>query len=173
MKTKLKSFKELTKKFTYVNSDIESNFPLEAPRSEEYKLYHFDSYITSEEAIAEMQKDGYEAATLSELLSWKDWNESDTVIALGSVAGILGRRSVPGLWEDRSGRYLDLRWFDDGWYGHYRFLAVRQVSKTQNSEKSSETLGKLDPSAVELDHEARIAALEERMGSVLKALRNV
>jgi len=131
MKTKTKvSLKDLIKKmkFNWVNSDITpENFPQEDIRSSDYKLYHFDKYITSENAVAEMQKEGYQPANIYELLSWKDWNGKDFVVGLGSSCALSGRRFVPCL-HDWDGRHLNLVWWDGGWYGFYRFLAVRASS---------------------------------------------
>ena len=116
-------------KFDYVDSDIEKHFTLEEVRSKEYKLFHFDRYISSEDAIKEMAKEGFLPANLAELLSWKEWNEEDCVIALGSVAWVYGDRRVPYLGRDDSERRLSLSWFDRGWNGNYRFLAVKFGSK--------------------------------------------
>jgi hypothetical protein len=57
----------------------------------------------------EIEKEGYRAANISELLSWKDWNDKDWVAALGSVAAVDDSRSVP-------------------------FLAVRNTKNLGNSE---------------------------------------
>lgn len=139
----IKTFKGLTKRFDYVNSDIEPNFTIEEPRSREYKLYHFDRYISSEDAVKEMGKDGYAPATLGELLSWKDWNESDWVVALGSVAEVSGDRRVPCLGGSGSGRGLRLSWWGRGWDRYGRFLAVRTESLgTQESPLETLTLPK-------------------------------
>lgn len=133
MKTKL-NFSQLTKQFDYVNSDIEANFPLTEPRSSEYRLFHFDRYVTSEKAIEEIEKEGYSVATLSELLLWKEWNGKDWVMALGSVAEVSGSRRVAGLGRRGSRRGLYLFWFGRRWYVHCRFLAVR-VSEPKTLEK--------------------------------------
>lgn len=143
----MKTFKSLVKPwdFTYINSSIEDKFTIEEPRSSEYKLYHFDKYISSEDAIKEMEKEGYSPATLSELLSWKDWNKDDLVIALGSGAEVGGYRRVPYLIRDGSERGLDLYYFDGDWYAYCRFLAVRNLSSVSKTlEKSTLTLGDLD-----------------------------
>ncbi len=137
----MKTLKQLidSKKFDWVNSDIEKNFKLEKVRNLEYKLFHFDKYISSENTIKEMEKDGYIPANLTELLSWKDWNGKDFVVALGSVAGVGGDRRVACLRRDDSGRRLDLGWFDAGWGGSVRFLAVRNLD-SQTLESSPQSL---------------------------------
>lgn len=124
----IKTFKQLTERFEYVNSDIEPNFTIEEPRSQEYKLYSFDIYISSEEVVAEMERDGYAPATLGELLYWEGWNEQDWVVGLGSVAEVNGYRRVPDLYGGSSGRDLRLRWWGSGWDRSCRFLAVRTES---------------------------------------------
>lgn len=124
----MKTFKELTKKFDYVNSNITDElFPLIERKVGEYKLYHFNKYISSEDAIKEMKTEGYMPANLYELLLWSEENKQDWVVALGSVAGVDGNRRVPYLYRDGSERQLDLRWFDCGWGAYCRFLAVRNL----------------------------------------------
>ena len=138
MKTKL-SFTTLTKpwKFSYINSDIEKNFPLEPIRSSDYKLFHFDKYISSENVVKEMENEGYSPATLSELLSWKDCNRDDWVIALGQSAQVGGSRGVPGLWLGGGWR-IDLNHWGGVWFSGVRFLAVR--NSILGSSSLSDTL---------------------------------
>lgn len=145
MKTKL-SLQSLIKKgnFNYVNSNItEELFPAPREIRTNFKLYHFDRYILSEDAIKEMEKDGYSPANIYELLSWGEWNGIDFVVGLCSVARVDGDRRVPYLVRDDSKRNLYLAWWDDGWDSHYRFLAVR------NSETSSLESGHLDTLTLE------------------------
>lgn len=138
-----KTFKQLTKRFDYVNSGIEPNFTIEEPRSQEYKLYHFDKNVTSEEVVKEMGKEGYAPATLGELLSWKNWNDMDLVVGLGSVAEVGGRRRVPYLGGDGSSRRLSLGWWGREWRRYCRFLAVRTESlEAKKSPLESLTLPK-------------------------------
>lgn len=132
MKTKTTLKKLIEKrKFDYVNSDIEKNFTVEDVRSSEYRLFHFDQHVSSEDAIAEIEKEGCLPANATELLSWEDWNGTDTVVALGSVAEVRGYRRVLSLWEYGSERDLRLAWVGIDWYDRCRFLAVRKVSETQ------------------------------------------
>jgi hypothetical protein len=148
MKTKSKeiSLTELIEKgkFRFVNSNITpDNFPVEPIRSEEYKVFHFDRYISSEEALKEIEGAGYLPANIYELLSWTEWNGKDWVIALGSSCVLDGRRHVPGLRGFGSGRGLGLDWWRGGWGGGYRFLAVRNSTVSLGSK--TEELKHLDP----------------------------
>ncbi len=136
------------KKFDWVNSDIEKNFTAtEVPKDTEYKLFHFDRRILSEDAVKEIEKEGWRPANISELLSWKDWKD-EWVIALSSVARVGGYRGVPYLGGFDSRRDLNLYWFGDGWFSDYRFLAVRN-SVSQTLELTLKSL------------ESRIEKLEE------------
>lgn len=120
----------------WVNPDInEENFPAPKVIRSDFKLYHFNRYIESEEAIEEMEKEGYSPATVYELLSWNGWDGKNLVVALGSVAGVGGKRDAAYLDGSGSERGLDLDWFGDGWLRGYRFLAVRN-SQTLKSKSS-------------------------------------
>lgn len=116
------------RKFDWVSSDIEKAKWNTEEIGSDYKLFHFDRYISSEDAIKEMEKEGYRAANIHELLLWKDWNDKDLVVALGSVARVGGRRRVSCLGGSASGRGLGLGCWDGGWGAFYRFLAVRNLS---------------------------------------------
>ena len=126
-------------KFDYVNEDItEDNFPFQENDSKpkEYKIFHFNKLIESEKVIAEMKKEGYEPATLRDLLNWKDWNEKDFVVALGSVwQDRDGYRIVPYLRRYGSERVLDLSWLEYDWSGIYRFAAVRKLASDRGENK--------------------------------------
>jgi len=50
-----------------------------------------------------------------------------SVVGLGSVwRDGKSYRNVPCLYTASEGRYLDLRWWDDAWYSHSRFAAIRK-----------------------------------------------
>jgi hypothetical protein len=137
----MKTFKQLTKKFDWVNQNIEINFPLEEiNKNTEYRLFHFNRYISSEDAIKEMEKEGYTPATLSHLLDWQDWNENDWVIVLGSVGEIGGSRCVPFLYRSDSERDLGLFSLGGGWCAVFRFLGVRNLSLESSESLDSLTL---------------------------------
>lgn len=142
-------------KLAWVDSDItEANFPVQPQDKDkvEYKLYSFDRNISSEDAIIEMQKEGYEPTTLRQLLSWKDWNGEDWAVALGSVwRDGYGLRGVPVLGCDVAKRGLYLGWFEGDWGDVSRFLAVRKLTKNskRSASKSLDTLT-LDGEVIEI-----------------------
>lgn len=118
-------------KFDYVNSNITDNL-FEEPKEilNDYKLFLFDKYISSENAIKEMKKEGYRPANAWELLLWTEWNDKEWVVALDSVCGVSGNRGVPDLDGSASKRSLGLSWFDGGWSARCRFLGVALSSET-------------------------------------------
>lgn len=127
-------------KYDWKNDDItEKHFPspkLPAgfPTKVELnlELIHFNRVISSDEALAELKKQGLRPATLRELLafavSYPEKQREFPIVALGSVWRRWdGSRCVPCLWGGSVGRYLGLGYFGDGWGGYDRFLAVREV----------------------------------------------
>jgi hypothetical protein len=117
-------------KFGYVNDNITpENFPPQPIRGEVI-IKHFDRYITGEDAIKEMEKEGLEPANIYELLQYakNGWNGTDWVVALGSSWVYSdGDRGVPCLDRWDAERDLYLYWFEDEWARHCRFAAVRKV----------------------------------------------
>jgi hypothetical protein len=148
-------------KFGWVNDNItEANFPDDGRRGKDYKLFHFKKSISSERVIEEMEKEGYQPATIYELLEWKDWNDKDWVVTLGSTwrdSG--GCFFVPFLGRSGSERYLDLRWFGSEWYVCCRFLVVRKYSDTK-------TLKFSDPLILR-----RLGSLEKDMEALKKIIK--
>jgi hypothetical protein len=97
----------------------------------EINLVNFDHRMTSEDVLRELDKENLRAANLSELLAfgaaYPDIQRSFSVVGLGSVWQDRKRyRNVPCLYTASEGRYLDLHWWDDSWYSHSRFAAVRR-----------------------------------------------
>lgn len=121
--------------FGYVNDNITAaNFPdvgvKTTPLSSEAgcKVYHFDRFISSGDAIGEMEKDGYRPANLRELIAYSQngWNGTDRVVALGQIWWDADDFwNVPGLGFD-GGRELSLYWCGSVWFESFRFLAVRK-----------------------------------------------
>lgn len=128
----MKKLKQLIKdkKLNYVNENITvENFLDDGRRLKDYKVFHFDRYISSEGAIKEMAKENYVPANIYELLEY-DWNGKDWLFALGSSCEVEGRRYVACLYVDGAKRRLLLHWNDDAWDGSYRFLAVKPISNS-------------------------------------------
>lgn len=139
----MKTLQKLTKDFDYVDSRIENNFPLEPVRGEEYRLFHFDKYISLEDAVNEINKEGYTPANIHELLVCEDWNEKYWVVALGSAYEVRGGRRVPYLSRGGSERDLRLGWWGSDWGARCRFLGVRNSLSTHalgSSERPLESL---------------------------------
>jgi hypothetical protein len=121
--------------YGWTNSDLtEKKFPVtEDQHGEwEWKLFHFNRSISSEDAIRLMKEDGFEPAQTGHILTFGEINPEEQrkypIIGLGSVAEVDLDRRVPVLWNDCDGRKLYLFWFDDDWYDYYRFLGVRRRS---------------------------------------------
>lgn len=123
--------------YDWGNSNINAkNFPISPEMTGKKvevstKLFHFNKDISSDNAISKMDKDGYRPATLMELLVlgflFPELQRQFPIVALGSVwHNALDDRCVPFLDVDDSRRELYLRWFDDDWDAHCRFLGVRK-----------------------------------------------
>ncbi len=119
--------------YDWKNDDITAKrFPLSGTGKVgfEPKLFHFDRDISSENAIKEMEKDGFRPAKIEELLAYgaalPEEQRKYPIVALGSVAEIGGDRSVACLSRRGSERFLLLHWFDDDWSRYYRFLGGRK-----------------------------------------------
>ena len=109
----------------------EWNFPTteyDMVEEKETALFHFNRTISSEDAIAGMRAEGYRPATMRELLTFGKENpevqRKFPIVALGQVVRLDGARHVGYLDRDGSGRCARLHYFDDGWSGDCRFLAV-------------------------------------------------
>lgn len=119
-------------KYDWVNETIkEVNFPMAEGFAFglEPKLYHFNRLISSEEAIKEMEKDGFRPATIWDLLDYGAKNpelqRQFPIVALGSVARMGDGRDVAYLGGGDAERILSRVWFGGDWRGFSRFLAVR------------------------------------------------
>jgi hypothetical protein len=94
-------------------------------------LMRFDRRMTSEEVLGELGKEGLRPAELPEFLAfgakYPEVQREFSVVGLGSVwQDRKGYRNVPCLYTASEGRYLDLHWWDDGWYSYSRFAAIRK-----------------------------------------------
>ena len=125
------SHKDLNKqvkdlKFDWVNSDAKNFKATNKAGEKEYRVFHFNKYISSEDAIKEMKKEGFKSADCFDLMAYgKIWNGKDLVIALGSPWQDVSLVSfVLVLSQNDSERRLSLGSWDGGWYDHCRFLGV-------------------------------------------------
>jgi len=117
-----------------VHGDITSkNFPSTRKGQAELEiiLVRFDHRMTSEAVVRELDEEGLRAAELPEFLAfgakYPDVQRKFSVAGLGSVwRDRKGYRNVPCLYEASEGRYLDLHWWDDGWYSYTRFAALHK-----------------------------------------------
>lgn len=117
-----------------VNADINGrNFSWERRGQAELEiiLVKFEHRMSSPDVIRELDQEGLRAAELSEFLAfgaaYPDVQRRFSVVGIGSVwKDRRGYGNVPCLYEASEGRYLDLHWWDDGWYSYSRFAAVRK-----------------------------------------------
>lgn len=119
-------------KYDWENDDITSkNFPSQETSTKEVavELFHFGKDMSTDEVLAELDKQGFRAATLKEILALgekqPDLQKDFPIIGLGSVwQDPGGDRGCPYLSRDGSERSLSLRWVDNRWSGLCRFAAV-------------------------------------------------
>lgn len=119
-------------KYDWANDNITAeHFPINGTGKEEndITLFHFNRSISSNDAIAEMDKAGFRSATIEELLalgaSQPELQKQFPIVALGSVwPSPGGIRYVPCLAWDGYRRDLRLDWFESGWDESCRFAAV-------------------------------------------------
>jgi hypothetical protein len=117
-----------------VHSDITTaNFPpTRAGQAElDIVLVRFDERMRSEDVLQELDKEGLRATELPEFLAfgakYPDMQRKFSIACLGSVwRDRKGYRNVPCLYTASEGRYLDLHWWDDGWYSYTRFAATQK-----------------------------------------------
>jgi hypothetical protein len=97
----------------------------------EIVLTRYEQRMTSEQVLSEMSRAGLRPAELPEFLAFgaqfPDMQRRFSIIGLGSVwQDRKGYKNVPCLYEASEARYLDLHWWNDGWYSYTRFAAVRK-----------------------------------------------
>ena len=120
--------------YDYANPSITSqNFSTKQKGKVELvvELIHFDSLISSAEALKELDRMGYRPADLHELLAfgenYPDVQRELSVVALGSVwMHSYGHRDVPVLLDHAGHRRVNLYWFGLNWAQSWRFAACRK-----------------------------------------------
>lgn len=122
-------------KYDSINSNITGvTFPVEGTGTKNFRnrLFYFGRYISSEDAVAAMKKEGFEPATQVHGLAFgaavPDEQGKYPIACLGSSAEVDGRRVVVYLGMCNAERCLDLYYWAIGWRGYWRFLAVQEVS---------------------------------------------
>jgi hypothetical protein len=122
-------------KYDWVNPNITADkFPVEGSGTKKFrsKLFDFDRYISSEDAVEAMKSEKFDPAThvhgLAFGAAFPHEQLKHPIACLGSSAQVYGGRSVVCLGRDGAGRGLRLcRWHVD-WRDAWRFLAVQEVS---------------------------------------------
>lgn len=119
--------------YDWKNDDITvARFPVKGERKKEIvaELVKYESNMSSEAVLADIDKKGFRPATIEELLAFgaafPELQRKFPIVALGSVAEVRDKRGVTYLGRSDSNRYLGLGWFDDSWSACYRFLVVRK-----------------------------------------------
>lgn len=125
-------------KYVWINSDInEKRFPHDTTTvgEWEYDLYYPNRDISSEDAVASAEVDGWIVAKAEHLLaygeSFPEEQRKYPIIALGSVCEVGGYRCVLGLWDVDGRRRLCLSYWSGGWGSDCRFLRVRKVQSSR------------------------------------------
>jgi len=120
--------------YGYANEHITAaNFPISGTGVVESEIIfvHLDRDISSDDAVAELNRLGLEPAKLEHATAfgakYPDVQREYPIVFLGS-SWVLpsGDRRVPCLGGWDGGRRLGLRWWRDGWTRSYRFAAVRK-----------------------------------------------
>jgi hypothetical protein len=122
-------------RYDWVNSNITAKkFPVEGTGTRTFRtrLFHFGSNISSEDAVAAMEKESFTPAThihgLAFGATFPDEQRKYPIACLGSSARVDFRRYVVGLGRSGAKRALHLCYWYGGWRGGWRFLAVQEVS---------------------------------------------
>lgn len=96
----------------------------------EPKLFYFGRKMSSNDVIAEIEKEGFRPCTIEELLAigeqHPELQREFPLVELGSLAEVDGLRRVAYLSRGYLKRGLSLGWFDCEWTGVFRFPSVRK-----------------------------------------------
>ena len=122
------------------NSITPEQFPITGNGTEEveYKLFHFNRYISSESADKAIVKEDvdnpWQSAGTEHILAFGAQNPEEQckypIVALKAVGEVSGLCHVVCLCRNGAKRSLRLVYWDVGWNANYRFLAVRKLQKS-------------------------------------------
>lgn len=121
-------------RYNYANPDITAeHFPIKGSGiiEEDAALVHLNRSISTDTALAELDRMGLRAGDIAELLAFGEQHpevqRKFPIVELASVwTHRVGDRSVACLWGLAGGRYLGLNDVADDWYDDCRFLAFRK-----------------------------------------------
>jgi len=121
-------------RYDWKNNDIMTkHFPISGSGTSETEivLFQFNKGMSTDAVLAELDKRGFRAATLPELLALgadqPELQRQFPIIALGSVwRRPDGNRNVACLGRRDAERFLLLDWYEFVWCGVCRFAAVRK-----------------------------------------------
>jgi hypothetical protein len=131
------SLKELISKggYGFVDPAItDQNFKLSIEGKRDVVLYaDLGDYLSSDQIIRCMEKDGYLPATLDDALAMgamvPERQRENPILFLGTTwRDTEGHPRIPVLDVLQGGRGLDLPWFRSGWGNDFRFAAVRELN---------------------------------------------
>ena len=121
--------------FNWANPDITSEwFPVVGIGKKKYrfKLYEPKQYISSEDAVVMMAKDGFPAARHEAGLAFAKAFPGEQlkrpIALLGSSAEVRGSRDVVCLSRDGAKRFLSLSHWTSVWHDAWGFLGAQEVS---------------------------------------------
>ncbi|MCE9586543.1 hypothetical protein K8R04_04490 [Candidatus Uhrbacteria bacterium] len=99
-------------------------------REIEFELVHLNKGVSTDKALAELDKQVLRPALYEELLAfavkYPELQKQFPIVALGSVYRVDGYLCSPYVLWDGSERRLHFSWFDGDWSDSCRFLAVRK-----------------------------------------------
>jgi hypothetical protein len=119
--------------YDWVNDNITSSrFPLKGDGRKDLaaEVIHFNRDISSDNAVADLNRMGLRPGTIEELLAFgaefPEMQRQFPIIALGSSCKVDGVRRVASLGGGGSRRSLYLLWWVLGWVRDSRFLGFRK-----------------------------------------------
>ncbi|MBI5798560.1 MAG: hypothetical protein HZB10_01345 [Candidatus Yonathbacteria bacterium] len=117
---------------TWIWPELEKNMPYTTPKEDvlDVFLLGFGKSVSSDDALAEMDRLGVRPLTYEELIQYgivdPESQKKNTLVALGSKHSLRGGPRAPTLDVGGDKRCLGANFWDDGWYDRYRFPVVRK-----------------------------------------------